>query len=63
MCGIGSTPYTAFVNGEALTTKIIFASPPANGAVITADYTVNGIHKTAQRVIDLYAEITFGEVT
>jgi len=43
--------------------KITFASPPANGAVITADYTVNGIHKTAQRVIDLYAEIVFGEVT
>lgn len=44
-------------------TEITFATPPADGAVITADYTVNGIHKTAQRVIDLYAEITFGEVT
>jgi hypothetical protein len=46
---------------SALQTKITFNSAPANGAVITADYTVNGIHKTNQRVIDLYAEIVFGE--
>ena len=41
--------------------KVTFATAPANGAVITADYTVNGIHKTAQRVVDLQAIITFGE--
>jgi len=43
--------------------QITFSTAPANGAVITADYTADGIHKTLQRVIDLYVEITFGEVT
>lgn len=51
------------VDVEKRNKQVYFNSPPANGAVITADYTVNGIHKTNQRVIDLYAEIVFGEVT
>jgi len=44
-------------------TEITFDTPPAVGAVITADYTVNGIHKTATRVIDLTFTIQFGEPT
>jgi len=59
----GTVPYTWIYDTTKTGRRITFASPPANGAVITADYTVNGIHKTAQRVIDLYAEIVFGEVT
>jgi len=43
-----------------LAESIIFDAPPASGVVITADYTVDGIHKTAQRVIDLNATFTFG---
>jgi len=56
-------PFVAIYDLQKRQTEITFTSPPAVGAVITADYTVNGIHKTTQRVIDLYAEITFGEVT
>ena len=44
-------------------TMIEFDIAPAVGAVITGDYTVNGIHKTTTRVIDLSASITFGEYT
>lgn len=54
-------PY--LVNLKVSLLSIAFDDAPANGAVITADYMVKGIHKTAQRVIDLYAEIVFGEVT
>lgn len=42
------------------TTKIVFDSPPANGAAITSDYTIDGIHKTAARVIDCTFTIQFG---
>ena len=45
----------------AVSTRICFNSAPASGAVITADYIVDGIHKTERRVIDLNASITFGE--
>lgn len=41
-------------------TWITFATPPAEGAVITADYTVDGVHKTNQRVLDVQLSITFG---
>jgi len=44
-------------------TKVTFPSPPALNAVLTADYTVQGIHKTDQRVIDVDFSVTFGEVT
>lgn len=48
---------------DSIMTQIEFAIAPAVGAVITADYTVNGIHKTDQRVIDISGEIQFGEPT
>lgn len=38
-----------------------FSTPPAVGDVITADYTVDGIHKTDQYVIDASFSIQFGE--
>ena len=42
-------------------TVIKFSTPPAIGDVITADYTVDGIHKTNQYVIDVSFAIQFGE--
>ncbi len=43
------------------TTEVIFNSAPAEGAAITADYKVKGIHKTDQYVIDVSCAIQFGE--
>lgn len=42
-------------------TKIKFNTPPALNDVITADYTVDGVHKTDQFVIDASFAIQFGE--
>lgn len=63
--GVATTDYTR--DG----TSITFTAAPGSGVVITADYkyapvitadyTVNGIHKTTARVIDISAEISFGE--
>ena len=43
------------------TTEVIFDSAPAEGAAITADYKVKGVHKTDQYVIDVSCAIQFGE--
>ena len=43
--------------------KIIFNTPPPEGAVITADYTVPYIPKTKDYVLDVSVEIQFGEGT
>lgn len=43
-------------------TRIIFDNPPSTGDVITADYTVDGVHKTDQYVIDASFAIQFGEI-
>ena len=42
-------------------TQITFDTPPALGDVITADYIVDGVHKTDQYVIDVSFAIQFGE--
>jgi len=42
-------------------TTIDFTTPPAIGEAITADYTVKGIHKTDQYVVDISFAIQFGE--
>ena len=42
-------------------TDVDFTNPPANGVAITADYTVDGIHKTNQYVVDVSTEFIFGE--
>jgi WD40 repeat protein len=57
------SPYSRLHTHAPIMTQITFDTPPAEGAVITADYTVNGIHKTDQRVIDISGEIQFGEPT
>ena len=56
-----TAPYITFYDRPKAWTEITFDTPPADGAVITADYTVNGIHKTNQRVIDCQMTIQFGE--
>ena len=43
------------------TTKIVFGTPPATDAPITADYSVKGLHKTDQYVVDASMAIQFGE--
>jgi hypothetical protein len=42
-------------------TQITFDTPPDLGDVITADYIVDGVHKTDQYVIDVSFAIQFGE--
>ena len=42
-------------------TQITFDTPPALDDVITADYIVDGVHKTDQYVIDVSFAIQFGE--
>lgn len=54
------SPYI-FVNGKTKMNSIVFNTPPAIGDVISADYTVDGIHKTDQYVIDASFAIQFGE--
>ena len=55
-----SSPYIATYDNMPRT-LIEFTTPPAVGEVITADYTVDGIHKTDQYVIDASFAIQFGE--
>jgi hypothetical protein len=56
----GSSPFiTTYQNTP--NTLIDFTNPPANGAPITADYTVDGLHKTNQYVVDVSFAIQFGE--
>lgn len=45
------------------TNNIHFATPPASGAVITADYTTKAIAKDANHVFDVSVVITLGEYT
>jgi len=42
-------------------TQITFDTSPALGDVITADYIVDGVHKTDQYVVDVSFAIQFGE--
>ena len=43
--------------------NVIFDTPPAEGAVITIDYTPGTIAKDADHVFDFSLEFTFGEYT
>lgn len=47
--------------GENLNGNIHFDTPPASGAVITADYTPDCIAKDSNHVFDLTLELTLGE--
>ena len=55
-----SSPYITTYMGLPFT-QITFDTPPALDDVITADYTVDGVHKTDQYVIDVSFAIQFGE--
>jgi hypothetical protein len=56
-----NSPYITTYDLKKRQTKITFDTAPANGVAITADYTVDGIHKTDQYVIDVSCAIQFGE--
>lgn len=69
---VGFSPDSSFVAASAdyyldlldfkpRTTEIIFDSAPIADATITADYTVKGVHKTDQYVIDVSCAVQFGE--
>ena len=54
------SPYITTYMGLPFT-QITFDTPPALDDVITADYIVDGVHKTDQYVIDVSFAIQFGE--
>ena len=58
-----SSPYVKVYdyNGLIYKTRIKFTTAPASAEAITADYTVNGIHKTINYVVDMSYSIYFGE--
>ncbi len=56
-----SSPYFTVHNFEKTFKTIIFTTPPPEGAVITADYSVSYIPKSENYVLDVSAEIQFGE--
>jgi hypothetical protein len=58
--GLNNSPYLITYMGLPFT-QITFDTPPALDDVITADYTVDGVHKTDQYVIDVSFAIQFGE--
>jgi len=55
-----NSPYITTYMGLPFT-QITFDTPPALDDVITADYTVDGVYKTDQYVIDVSFSIQFGE--
>lgn len=56
----GQTPWVKAYKSLSFS-SVIFETTPAVSDVITADYTVEGIHKTDQYVIDVSFAIQFGE--
>ena len=57
-----TTPYLKVYNASYITqTQLKFNTPPATDTVLTADYTVKGVHKTINQVIDVSFAIQFGE--
>ena len=60
--GTSNSPYVKICNFTIQEkTTIDFTTAPAIGEAITADYTVKGIHKTDQYVVDVSFSIQFGE--
>jgi len=49
------------IDAKIIECEIEFDTAPAAGVAITADYTVDGVHKTDQYVIDVGFSIQFGE--
>lgn len=71
---VHATNATIYVNGVAqtgvtvsdvatVTNNIVFTTPPASGAVITADYHTSVIAKDANHVFDFSITFNFGEYT
>ena len=57
-----TAPYLKVYTDKFITqTSVKFTTPPEIGAVLTADYTVKGVHKTTNQVIDVSFAIQFGE--
>ena len=56
-----SGPYFTVHNTEKVLSAIVFDAPPPEGAVITADYSVPYIPKSEDYVLDVSAEVQFGE--
>ena len=59
--GMGSLKYVRVYATPPATKHIKFTTPPANGAVITADFSVEYIPKSENFVLDVQAEVLFGE--
>lgn len=57
----GGASDIALLDTTARSIAADFATAPAAAAAVTANYTVNGIHKTNQYVIDMQVSIQFGE--
>lgn len=58
----GSNFYNTFIDVDKRQSYILFDTPPTNASAITVDYTVDGIHKTDQFVLDSSYGIQFGGV-
>ncbi|WP_461369592.1 YncE family protein [Candidatus Darwinibacter acetoxidans] len=61
-----SSPYLTVIDGAyntGATHNIIFDTPPAEGSIITADYTVSYVPKDVNHVLDLQVTIQYGEET
>ena len=61
----GTSPFVTLYDGAFNTGRawnIIFATPPAVGTTITADYSIPYVPKDANHVLDLRAAIQFGEI-
>jgi len=59
--GSNAPYFQDFTNESISKTTVVFTTPPAVGEELTADYKVNGIHKTTNQVIDVGFSIQFGE--
>lgn len=61
--GAAGTSFYVIIPGNAPDTahNIVFSTPPAAGAVITADYTPDCIAKDENHVFDVAMVLTFGE--
>ena len=58
-----NSPFMYFYDIAKRVTEVTLDSIPETAAAVTADYTVLGIHKTDQYVIDASLTIQFGEAT
>ena len=60
-CSNTNYVWTGLSRGAISEHYVDFDTAPAQDKVITADYTVKGVHKTTNQVIDVSFSIQFGE--